>query len=55
MKVEFHPEAAQELAAAVKFGEDQDPGLGGQLLEEARRVAAPEADGTRAVVGQQPE
>ena len=38
MKVEFHPAAAQELAAAVKFGEDQEPGLGGQLLEEARRV-----------------
>jgi plasmid stabilization system protein ParE len=38
MRVEFHPAAQQELAAAVNLGEEQQPGLGGELLDEARRV-----------------
>ncbi len=38
MKIEFHPAAQLELAAAVKLGENQKPGLGGELVQEARRV-----------------
>ena len=34
MKVEFHPAAEQELAAAVTLGEQRSSGLGGELLAE---------------------
>ena len=40
MKVEFHPAAEVELAAAVEVGEARAPGLGAELLHEVRRVAA---------------
>jgi hypothetical protein len=39
MKVEFHPAAEQELAAAVTLGEQRSSGLGGELLAEAQRIA----------------
>ena len=39
MKVEFHPAAEQELAAAVTLGEQRSSGLGGELLAEAKRIA----------------
>jgi toxin ParE1/3/4 len=38
MRVGLHPAAQQELAAAVNLGEEQQRGLGGQLLDEVRRV-----------------
>ena len=40
MKVEFHPDAESELAAAVRMGEEWSPELGRALLTETRRVAA---------------
>jgi hypothetical protein len=40
MKVEFHPAAEVELAAAVEVGEARAPGLGAELLHEVRRGAA---------------
>jgi hypothetical protein len=36
----FHPEAAQEVAAALKVGEERGFGLGAELLREIRRVSA---------------
>jgi hypothetical protein len=39
MRVEFHPAAEQELAAAVALGESRSSGLGGELLSEAERLA----------------
>jgi hypothetical protein len=38
--LEFHPAAADELAAAVGVGEERSSGLGPSLLAETRRVAA---------------
>jgi plasmid stabilization system protein ParE len=37
--LEFHPAAADELAAAVRIGDERSPGLGAALITEARRVA----------------
>ena len=39
MKVEFHPAAEQELAAAVTLGEQRSAGLGRELIAEAQRIA----------------
>jgi hypothetical protein len=38
MTPEFHPAAQEELAAAVKTGEERGAGLGHELLQEVRRV-----------------
>ena len=38
MTPEFHPAAQEELAAAVKSGEERAAGLGRELLQEVRRV-----------------
>ena len=40
MILEFHPAAADELAAAVRVGEERSSGLGPALILETRRVAA---------------
>lgn len=40
MILEFHPAAADELAAAVRVGEGRSPSLGPALIAETRRVAA---------------
>jgi toxin ParE1/3/4 len=36
----FHPAAEQELAAAMKIGEERGLGLGAELLSEVRRIVA---------------
>jgi hypothetical protein len=36
----FHPEAEQEVAAALKVGEERGFGLGRELIQEIRRVSA---------------
>ena len=36
----FHPEAEQEVAAALKVGEERGFGLGAELIQEIRRVSA---------------
>ena len=36
----FHPAATQEIAAALKVGEERGFGLGRELVQEIRRVAA---------------
>ncbi len=36
----FHPEAEQEVAAALKVGEERGFGLGRELVQEIRRVSA---------------
>jgi hypothetical protein len=36
----FHPVAEQELAAAMKIGEERGSGLGAELLSEVRRIVA---------------
>jgi toxin ParE1/3/4 len=38
MTPRFHPAARRELAAAMNVGEERAPGLGRELLIEARRV-----------------
>jgi hypothetical protein len=38
MTPEFHPADQEELAAAVKTGEERGAGLGHELLQEVRRV-----------------
>jgi len=40
MTPEFHPAAQTELAAAVKIGNERSPLLGGELMDEVRRVIA---------------
>lgn len=35
----FHPEAEQEVAAALKVGEERGFGLGRELIQEIRRVS----------------
>jgi hypothetical protein len=34
----FHPVAEQEIAAALKVGEERGIGLGRELIQEIRRV-----------------
>jgi hypothetical protein len=34
----FHPAAEQEIAAALKVGEERGIGLGRELIQEIRRV-----------------
>jgi hypothetical protein len=36
----FHPAAEQEVAAALKVGEERGFGLGRELVQEIRRVSA---------------
>jgi plasmid stabilization system protein ParE len=36
----FHPAAEQEVAAALKIGEERGFGLGRELVQEIRRVSA---------------
>jgi hypothetical protein len=36
----FHPAAEQEVAAALKVGEERGIGLGRELVQEIRRVSA---------------
>ena len=36
----FHPAAEQELAAAMKIGEERGAGLGRELILEVRRIVA---------------
>jgi hypothetical protein len=36
----FHPAAEQELAAAMRIGEERGSGLGAELLSEVRRIVA---------------
>jgi hypothetical protein len=36
----FHPEAEQEIAAALKVGEERGFGLGRELVQKIRRVSA---------------
>jgi toxin ParE1/3/4 len=36
----FHPAAEQELASAMKIGEERAAGLGRELLSEVRRMVA---------------
>jgi hypothetical protein len=36
----FHPAAEQEVAAALKVGEERGIGLGRELIQEIRRVTA---------------
>jgi hypothetical protein len=35
----FHPEAEQEIAAALKVGEERGFGLGRELVQEIRRIS----------------
>jgi hypothetical protein len=36
----FHPEAEQEVAAALRVGEERGFGLGRELVQEIRRISA---------------
>jgi hypothetical protein len=36
----FHPAAEQEIAAALKVGEERGFGLGRELVQEIRRVSS---------------
>jgi plasmid stabilization system protein ParE len=40
MRLLFHPAAEQEVAAALKVGEERGFGLGRELVQEIRRVSA---------------
>jgi plasmid stabilization system protein ParE len=43
----FHPVAEQEIAAALKVGEERGFGLGRELIQEIRRVSALLCDAPR--------